>query len=259
MDAWKVQQRGLPPRRDLELDALREVLDGDRWIHCHSYRQDEILALLRILKEYQITIGTFQHILEGYKVADEMAKAGAMASAFSDWWAYKFEVLDAIPHAGAMMHKQGVVVSFNSDDGELARHLNQEAAKAIKYGGVPREEALKFVTLNPAKQLRIDHLVGSLEANKHADFVIWNGDPLSNFSRCEQTWIDGSRYFARDDDDRLQKDSLEKRNTLIQKILESGEEMREPGERDFDPAALWPRQDEFCHHFSHQRAVKAQE
>ena len=259
MDVWKNEQRGLPPRRDLELDALREILDGNRWIHCHSYRQDEILALLRILKEYEITIGTFQHILEGYKVADEMAKAGAMASAFSDWWAYKFEVQDAIPHAGAMMHRQGVVVSFNSDDGELARHLNQEAAKAIKYGGVPREEALKFVTLNPAKQLRIDHLVGSLEANKHADFVIWNGDPLSNFSRCEQTWIDGRRYFSRDDDDRMQKESLEKRNTLIQKILESGEDMREPGERDSDPAALWPRQDEFCHHFSHQRALKAQE
>jgi N-acetylglucosamine-6-phosphate deacetylase len=259
MDAWKTNRRGLPPRRDLELDALREILDGDRWIHCHSYRQDEILALLRILKEYEITIGTFQHILEGYKVADEMAKAGAMASAFSDWWAYKFEVLDAIPHAGALMHKQGVVVSFNSDDGELARHLNQEAAKAIKYGGVPREEALKFVTLNPAKQLRIDHLVGSLETNKQADFVIWNGDPLSNFSRCEQTWIDGRRYFSRDDDDRMQRESLEKRNTLIQKILESGEDMREAGERDFDPAAMWPRVDEFCHHFSHQRALKLQQ
>lgn len=259
MDAWKLNRRGLPPRRDLELDALREILDGDRWIHCHSYRQDEILALLRILKDYEITIGTFQHILEGYKVADEMAKAGAMASAFSDWWAYKFEVYDAIPHAGALMHKQGVVVSFNSDDGELARHLNQEAAKAVKYGGVPREEALKFVTLNPARQLRIDHLVGSLEAGKHADFVIWNGDPLSNFSRCEQTWIDGRRYFHRDDDDRMQRESLEKRNTLIQKILESGEDMREPGERELDPAAMWPRQDEFCHHFSHQRALKVQE
>ncbi len=259
MDAWKTNRRGLPPRRDLELDALREVLDGDRWIHCHSYRQDEILALLRILKEYQITIGTFQHILEGYKVADEMAKAGAMASAFSDWWAYKFEVLDAIPHAGALMHKQGVVVSFNSDDGELARHLNQEAAKAIKYGGVPRQEALKFVTLNPAKQLRIDHLVGSLETGKQADFVLWSGDPLSNFSRCEQTWVDGRRYFDRSDDDQMQKDSLTKRNTLIQKILESGEDMREPGELDTDPAHLWPRVDEYCHHFSHQRAVKAQE
>ncbi len=258
MDAWKLNRRGLPPRRDLELDALREILDGDRWIHCHSYRQDEILALLRILKQYEITIGTFQHILEGYKVADEMAKAGAMASAFSDWWAYKFEVYDAIPHAGALMHRQGVVVSFNSDDGELARHLNQEAAKAVKYGGVPREEALKFVTLNPAKQLRIDHLVGSLEAGKHADLVIWNGDPLSNFSRCEQTWIDGRCYFHRDEDDRMQRESFERRNVLIQKILESGEDMHEAGERDTDPAELWPRADEFCHHFRHQQSLRTQ-
>ncbi len=258
MDAWKLNRRGLPPRRDLELDALREILDGDRWIHCHSYRQDEILALLRILKQYEITIGTFQHILEGYKVADEMAKAGAMASAFSDWWAYKFEVYDAIPHAGALMHKQGVVVSFNSDDGELARHLNQEAAKAVKYGGVPREEALKFVTLNPAKQLRIDHLVGSLEVGKQADFVIWNGDPLSNFSRCEQTWIDGRCYFHRDEDDRMQRESFERRNVLIQKILESGEETHEAGERDTDPAELWPRADEFCHHFRHQQSLRSQ-
>jgi imidazolonepropionase-like amidohydrolase len=254
MDAWKANRRGLPPRRDLELDALREILDGERWIHCHSYRQDEILALLRILKEYEITIGTFQHILEGYKVADEMAKAGAMASAFSDWWAYKMEVQDAIPYAGALMHKQGVVVSFNSDDGELARHLNQEAAKAVKYGGVDRQEALKFVTLNPARQLRIDHLVGSIESGKHADFVVWSGDPLSNFSRCEQTWIDGRRYFHRDDDDRMQKESREKRNVLIQKVLESGEDMREPGERDFNPSELWPRVDEYCTHFSHMRA-----
>ncbi|MEJ7594019.1 MAG: amidohydrolase family protein [Planctomycetaceae bacterium] len=256
MDAWQTDRRGLPPRRDLELDALREIVEGHRWIHCHSYRQDEILALLRILEEYDVTIGTFQHILEGYKVADEMAKHGAMASAFSDWWAYKFEVSDAIPHAGALMHKQGVVVSFNSDDGELARHLNQEAAKAIKYGGVPREEALKFVTLNPARQLRIEHLVGSLEPGKHADFVVWNGDPLSNFTRCEQTWIDGRRYFHRDEDAQMQAQSLQKRNTLIQKILSSREEMRKVGEHDSDPAALWPRYDEFCHHFNHQNDTK---
>ncbi len=256
MDAWQTDRRGLPPRRDLELDALREIVEGHRWIHCHSYRQDEILALLRILEEYDVTIGTFQHILEGYKVADEMAKHGAMGSAFSDWWAYKFEVYDAIPHAGALMHKQGVVVSFNSDDGELARHLNQEAAKAIKYGGVPREEALKFVTLNPARQLRIEHLVGSLEPGKHADFVVWNGDPLSNFTRCEQTWIDGRCYFHRDEDAQMQAQSLQKRNTLIQKILSSSEEMQKVGEREFDPAALWPRYDEFCHHFNHQNDTK---
>jgi N-acetylglucosamine-6-phosphate deacetylase len=253
---WQQTRRGLPPRRDLELEALQEIVEGRRWIHCHSYRQDEILALIRILDEYDVTIGTFQHILEGYKVADEMAKHGAMASAFSDWWAYKFEVYDAIPHAGALMHQQGVVVSFNSDDGELARHLNQEAAKAIKYGGVEPEEALKFVTLNPARQLRVDHLVGSLEPGKHADFVLWSGNPLSNFSRCEETWIDGRRYFDRDEDMELRKLAAEKRNALIQKVLTSGEDMRGPGERDVDPAGLWPRFDEYCHHFSHLMKAK---
>lgn len=157
------------------------------------------------------------------------------------------------------MHQQGVVVSFNSDDGELARHLNQEAAKAIKYGGVSREEALNFVTLNPAKQLRIDHLVGSLEIDKQADFVIWSGDPLSNFSRCEQTWIDGRCFFQRDEDNRMREDAFRKRNVLIQKILESGEDMRAEGEHDYDPAGLWPRRDEFCRHFSHQNDTMARE
>lgn len=154
------------------------------------------------------------------------------------------------------MHNQGVVVSFNSDDNELARHLNQEAAKAIKYGGVAREEALKFVTLNPARQLRIEHLVGSLEPGKHADFVVWNGDPLSNFTRCEQTWIDGRRYFSRDDDAQMQEMALKKRNTLIQKILTSGEGQAKPDENDSDPAALWPRYDEFCKHFKFQNGMQ---
>src|SRR5690606_937974 len=150
---WERKRRGLPPRRDLELDAIVEILEGKRWIHCHSYRQSEILALLRTLESYDITIGTLQHILEGYKLAPEIAAHGAMASSFSDWWAYKFEVYDAIPYNGAVMHRAGIVVSFSSDDAEMARRLNQEAAKAVKYGGVPPEEALKFVTLNPARQL----------------------------------------------------------------------------------------------------------
>jgi N-acetylglucosamine-6-phosphate deacetylase len=249
--AWEQDRRGLPPRRDLELDALVEVLEGRRWIHCHSYRQDEILALIRILDEQGVTIGTFQHILEGYKVADALRKHGAMGSAFSDWWAYKLEVFDAIPYAGALMHQQGVVVSFNSDDAELGRHLNQEAAKAVKYGGVPPEEALKFVTLNPARQLRIDQYVGSLEPGKHADFVVWSGPPLSNFTRCEQTWIDGRKYFDRVEDIAARKTLQEMRNTLIQKVLASGEEMRPEGEGDGDPAALWPREDLFCHGHQH--------
>ncbi|MCA9058874.1 MAG: amidohydrolase family protein, partial [Planctomycetaceae bacterium] len=204
----------------------------------------------------QITIGTFQHILEGYKVADEMAKHGAMGSAFSDWWAYKVEVIDAIPYGGALMHQAGVVVSFNSDDSELARHLNQEAAKAVKYGGVAPEEALKFVTLNPARQLRIDQYVGSLEAGKHADFVVWNEEPLSTFARCEQTWIDGRRYFSRDEDEQAQQQAMEMRNTLIQKILVSNRKMKEIGADDDDPAALWPRRDEYCIRSGHDDAVR---
>jgi imidazolonepropionase-like amidohydrolase len=245
---WNANHQGLPPRRDLELDAIAEIVAGKRWIHCHSYRQDEILTLIRTLDQFGIQIGTFQHILEGYKVADAMAKHGAMGSAFSDWWAYKFEVFDAIPYNGALMHNAGVVVSFNSDDRELARHLNQEAAKAMKYGGVPAKEALKFVTLNPAKQLRIDKYVGSLETGKDADFVIWSGPPLSNFSRCEQTWIDGRKYFDIAEDVKSRQQMNLVRNRLIQKILDSGEEMRSPGDRDKDHSELWPHDDEFCHH-----------
>lgn len=265
--AWEYGERrrryqetglGLPVRRDLELDALLEIVRQKRWIHCHSYRQDEILALIRVLDEFGITIGTFQHILEGYKVADEMARHGAMASAFSDWWAYKFEVYDAIPYAGAMMHKAGIVVSFNSDDAELATRLNQEAAKAVKYGDVEPEEALKFVTLNPAKQLRIDQHVGSLEAGKQADFVVWNGPPLSNFTRCEQTWIDGARQFDRSEDQQLRQAIDEQRNTLIQKILTSGQKMKKHSEGEDDPTALWPRYDEYCRARGHQHIHQKQ-
>lgn len=250
---WKENRRGLPPRKDLELEALAEIVEGTRWIHCHSYRQDEILALIRILDKHDITIGTFQHILEGYKVATEMAEHGAMASAFADWWAYKYEVKDAIPYAGALMHRAGVNVSFNSDDSELARHLNHEAAKAVRYGNVSEEEALKFVTLNPAMQLRVDKYVGSIEVNKHADLVIWNGHPLSNLSRCEQTWVDGRKYFDVKDDALARKQTKQKRVTLIQKILASGEEMKTKDKSEADQAKLWPRFDENCgmsgHHY----------
>jgi imidazolonepropionase-like amidohydrolase len=251
-ETWARTRNGLPPRRDLELDAIVEILDGQRWIHCHSYRQDEILTLIRVLDDFKIRIGTFQHILEGYKVADAMAKHGAMGSAFSDWWAYKLEVYDAIPYAGALMHNAGVVVSFNSDDRELARHLNHEAAKAVKYGGLPEEEALKFVTLNPAKQLRIDRYVGSLEPGKDADIVVWSSSPLSTMSRCEQTWIDGRLYFDRKSDIDLREENQRIRTALIQKILDSGEPMRKPGEGVVDPASLWPREDLFCHGHDHE-------
>ncbi|MEX0819177.1 MAG: amidohydrolase, partial [Pirellulaceae bacterium] len=248
---WRQTRQGLQPRVDLELEALAEIVEGSRWIHCHSYRQDEILALIRTLDDFDIRIGSFQHILEGYKVADAMKKHGATGSAFSDWWAYKFEVYDAIPYAGALMHHAGVTVSFNSDDRELARHLNQEAAKAVKYGAVPPEEALKFVTLNPAKQLRIEQYVGSLEVGKHADLVVWSGPPLSNFSRCEQTWIDGRKYFHIEDDQKLREQERQMRNALVQKILASGEKMKEDDESDKEESELWPRDDLFCHGHDH--------
>ncbi|EEF59759.1 amidohydrolase family protein [Pedosphaera parvula] len=197
LKAWADYKKsgGLPPRRDLELEAIGEIIQGKRLIHCHSYRQDEILMLMRLMERFGVKIGTFQHVLEGYKIADEIAKHGAGGSTFSDWWAYKFEVYDAIPYNGSLMRDRGVVVSFNSDSDELARTMNLEAAKAVKYGGVPEEEALKFVTLNPAKQLHIDKNVGSLEPGKDADFVLWSKSPLSSETICLETWIEGKKYF----------------------------------------------------------------
>lgn len=247
-EAWRANGKGIPPRRDLELDAILEIVNGQRWIHCHSYRQDEILALIRTLDAFDITIGSFQHILEGYKVAKEMAEHGAMGSSFSDWWAYKVEVFDAIPYNGALMHRAGVVVSFNSDDAELGRHLNHEAAKAMKYGGLSPEEALKFVTLNPARQLRIDQYVGSLEPGKHADLVIWSGDPLQITSRCEQTWIDGIRYFDIKEEKQLRRENAAVRERLVRMILDSGEEMKKPGEHEEMLRHMFPRYDEYCGH-----------
>jgi len=213
------KQRLYPPRRDLELETLVEILDGRRLVHCHSYRQDEILMLIRVADEFGFTIGTFQHVLEGYKVAGEIAAHGAGASCFSDWWAYKFEVYDAIPYDGAIMHHAGIVVSFNSDSDEQARRLNTEAAKAVRYGGVDPAEALKFVTINPARQLAIDDRVGSIEVGKDADFVIWSGSPLSTLSRCEQTWIDGRQMFSLESDAALRQVTQAERQRLIQKIL----------------------------------------
>ncbi len=207
------------PRRDLELEALWEILQDQRLIHCHSYRQDEILMLCRVAKDFGFRIGTFQHVLEGYKVAEAIKDHAIGGSSFSDWWAYKWEVFDAIPHNGAIMHDVGIPVSFNSDSDELARRMNTEAAKAVKYGGVPREEALKFVTLNPAKQLMIDDRTGSLEMGKDADFVIWSGDPLSTFSRCEATYIDGREYFSLKKDAEIRARITKERQRLIQKAL----------------------------------------
>ena len=220
-EAWArgKDARGLPPRRDLELDAIAEVLDGTRTIHCHSYRQDEILMLMKLCDEFKVPMGTFQHILEGYKVADEMAKRKIGGSTFSDWWAYKSEVIDAIPYNGAIMHDVGVVVSYNSDSDELARRLNSEAGKAVKYGGVSADEALKFVTINPAIQLKVQDRVGSIEVGKDADLALWSGPPLSVRSRCEQTWIDGRKYFDRALDQKQRADEAKLRAAIEQRVL----------------------------------------
>ena len=218
----------IPPRRDLELEALAEILEGDRLVHSHSYRQDEILMLVRVAEDFGFRIGTFQHVLEGYKVAEALADHGAGGSTFTDWWGYKFEVIDAIPFNGALMQKVGVTTSYNSDSSELARRMNTEAAKAVKYGRISEEGALKFVTINPAVQLGIDTWVGSLEEGKDADFVIWSENPLSTFAVCEQTWIDGRNYFNLVRDQQLREKVSRERNKLIQKILIS--ESEPPGD-----------------------------
>lgn len=229
LEKWSKTKKGVSPRRDLELETLVEILDGKRGIQCHSYVQSEILALMRIGDELGFKVKTFQHILEGYKVAGEMAKHGAGASSFSDWWAYKYEVIDAIPYNGPIMHEQGLVVSFNSDSDELARRLNTEAAKAVKYGGLKPEDAIKFVTINAAINLGIEKQTGSIEAGKDADFVIWNGNPLSTFSKPEQTWIDGRKYFDQQEDETLRKNIKNEKQVLIQKILKSGAPMDKSG------------------------------
>jgi imidazolonepropionase-like amidohydrolase len=217
--AWAANKTGAEPRRDLQLDTLVEILDKKRVIHVHSYRADEILMFTKLAKEFGFTVATFQHVLEGYKVADAIRSIGAGGSSFSDWWAYKMEVYDAIPFNGALMHRAGVVTSFNSDSDELARRLNTEAAKAVKYGGLSEAEALNFVTINPARQLRIDNRVGSLEVGKDADFVIWSAHPLSTAARAEQTWIDGARYFDRTTDATLREEARRERERLVAKAL----------------------------------------
>ncbi len=211
--------RTVPPRKDLELETLAEIIEGSRLVHCHSYRQDEIVMLLRTAERFGFRVATLQHVLEGYKVAPEIAKHGAGASSFSDWWAYKIEVMDAIPWNGALLHRAGVLVSFNSDSDELARRMNMEAAKAVRYGGLSPEQALALVTINPAKQLRIDHRTGSLEVGKDADFAIWNGDPLSAFTRCEETWVDGLRRYRRADESAQHDAIRSSRATLIAKAI----------------------------------------
>ncbi|MGE0440865.1 MAG: amidohydrolase [Gemmatimonadales bacterium] len=199
--ARKALKRGqaepIPPARDLELDALVEILEGKRLVHAHSYRSDEIVMLLNVAKEFGFRVASLQHVLEGYKVADEIAAAGTGASTFADNWAYKLEAWDAIPHNAALMAERGVKVSINSDSDERARRLYQEAAKAMKYGGTSEEEALRMITLNAALQLGIDKSVGSIDVGKDADLAIFNGHPFAPASRVEMTLIDGRKFFDR--------------------------------------------------------------
>jgi imidazolonepropionase-like amidohydrolase len=220
---------GKPYRKDLDLEALLEILNSKRFITCHSYRQSEINMLMKVADNFGFTVNTFTHILEGYKVAGQMKKHGAAGSTFSDWWAYKHEVLEAIPYNAAIMHEQGVVVSINSDDAEMGRRLNQEAGKTVLYGNVPEEEALKFVTLNPAKMLHIDDRVGSIKVGKDADLVIWSDHPLSVYAKAEKTFVDGIKFFDREEDMEKRKEIAKERNRIIQKMLnekQSGKKTR---------------------------------
>jgi len=224
-------EQAVAPRRDLKLEPLVEVLEGKRLVHSHCYRADEILMLLRVSDEFGFKIQTLQHVLEGYKVAKEIAEHGTGASTFSDWWAYKLEAYDAIPYNTAIMTRKGVIVSLNSDSAELMRHLNDEAAKMIKYGGLTETEALPLITINPAKQLMIDNRVGSIEVGKDADLAIFDQHPLSNFAKVSKVYIDGQLYFDRDSDlaDRPTREAEKKK--LVDKEKEQQRRPASGGQR----------------------------
>lgn len=211
---------GMPmPRRDIELEAIAEILAGKRHITCHSYVQSEINMLIKVADSLGFKVNTFTHILEGYKVADKMKKHGVAGSSFADWWAYKMEVKDAIPYNAAILSKVGVLTSINSDDAEMARRLNQEAAKAVEYGGIPETEALKMVTINPAKILRLDKRTGSIKVGKDADLVLWNNHPLSIYARPDYTIVEGTIYYSTDSDEKRRSEVDAERARLIQKMI----------------------------------------
>ncbi len=209
------------PRRDIEMEVLNEILDKKRFITCHSYVQSEINMLMHVGDSMGFTVNTFTHILEGYKVADKMKKRGIGGSTFSDWWAYKWEVNDAIPYNAAMLNKQGVVTAINSDDAEMGRRLNQEAAKTMKYGGVSEQDAWEMVTLNPAKLLHLDKQTGSIKPGKDADVVLWSGNPLSVYSKAEYTFVDGTCYYDINKDSEARKQLALERNRIIQKMIKA--------------------------------------
>ena len=209
-----------PFRRDLELDALAEILNKKRFITCHSYIQSEINMLMHVGDSMGFQVNTFTHILEGYKVADKMKARGIGASTFSDWWAYKMEVKEAIPYNASLLNQMGVITAINSDDAEMERRLNQEAAKSVKYGGTSEEDALKMVTLNPAKLLHLDKKVGSIKVGKDADVVLWSDNPLSIYAKAEKTIIDGIIYYDNEEDAKMRLDIQKERARIIQKMLD---------------------------------------
>jgi imidazolonepropionase-like amidohydrolase len=223
------------PRPDYRLETLLEILNSERFVHAHSYVASEILMLMEVAEDFGFTLDTFTHILEGYKVADEMAAHGASGSTFADWWAYKFEVYDAIPHNACLMKERGVLTSINSDSNDLQRRLNTEAAKSVRYCGMEPHEALKMVTINPAKQLKVDNYVGSIEKGKHADFVLWSHYPLSAYARAEQTWINGRKFFDRELDKQRQQAVKEEKNALIQKVLAAGDDAKQGAKDGYKP------------------------
>lgn len=233
------KQKDPNTRRDLRLDALNEIRNGQRHITCHSYVQSEINMLMQVADSLGFKVNTFTHILEGYKVADKMKKHGAQASTFADWWAYKMEVSDAIPHNAAIMMREGVNVAINSDDAEMARRLNQEAAKSVMYAGISEEEAFKMVTLNPAKMLKVDQRVGSLKVGKDADLVLWSDNPLSVYSRAEITLVDGIiRYDSKSAAVQMEKIRLE-RQRLMAKMLEAKKSGAKTSKPSFYEEKFW--------------------
>ncbi|MDA6069678.1 amidohydrolase family protein [Flavobacterium sp. AC] len=238
-ESWKKfnanSKKGKAPRVDLELQTIAEIINKERFITCHSYVESEILMLMNVTEKFNFRVNTFTHILEGYKVADKMKEHGAGASTFSDWWAYKFEVNDAIPFNGPIMHNEGLIVAYNSDDAEMSRRLNQEAAKAVKYGNISEEDAWKFVTLNPAKLLHIDDKVGSLKVGKDADVVLWSDNPLSIYAKAEKTIIDGVVYFDIEKDAEKQLSISKERSVLIGQMLQEknkGMSMQQPTRKE---------------------------
>ncbi len=217
----KKKNSGMPYRYDEEMETLGEILQSKRFISCHSYVQSEINMLMKVADRFGFKVNTFTHILEGYKVADKMKQHGVGASTFSDWWAYKYEVNDAIPYNATILTQMGVTTAINSDDDEMQRRLNQEAAKSIKYGGLTEQQAWKLVTINPAKLLRIDETTGSIKEGKDADLVLWDHNPLSVYAKVEKTMIDGIIYFDIEKDKNLRKAIKRERAKLIKMMLEA--------------------------------------